>query len=177
MGLAVSLLGDWVSKIWSIMVFLSLVNGLAYSFELIGISVSFPVISQVTLGIFMKDVNKNKNSLQGILFALVELSGSIFNFIQIPIVNNMKATNTITAYVLFEGFFYKASLKTSNLLVSGIGAIFVVMLAPVLICISIGREPKVVAKLDNRRRSSVSKPISMNKRKSLTNQSEILLRK
>ena len=157
------------------MIFISLVNGLAYSFELIGISVSFPVISQVNFGFFMKDINKK--TLQGILFALAEISGSIFNFIQIPIVNHMKATNTITAYVLFEVFFYQASLKTSNLLVSGIGAIFVVMLAPVLICISIGREPKVVAKLDNRRRSSVSKPISMNKRKSLTNQSEILLRK
>ena len=61
MGLAVSLLGDWVSKIWSVMVFISLVNGLAYSFELIGISVSFPVISQVTFDIFMKDVNKKQN--------------------------------------------------------------------------------------------------------------------
>ena len=117
MGLAVSLLGDWVSKIWSVMVFISLVNGLAYSFELIGISVSFPVISQVNFGFFMKDINKK--TLQGILFALVELSGSIFNFVQIPIVNHMKATNTITAYVLFEGNFSikLLKLKTANLLV------------------------------------------------------------
>ena len=56
-----------VNNVWLVLVLLSITNGLTYTFESIGITLCFP------------------NSAQGIVFALVELSGSLFNFVQIPI--------------------------------------------------------------------------------------------
>ena len=68
-ALAASLFG---SELWVTLVLIALVNGLVYNYECTGISINFP------------------NSSHGIIFALVELIGSLFAFVQIPITEEIK---------------------------------------------------------------------------------------
>ena len=69
---AISLFGN---EIWYTLVFISFLNGLVYSYESIAICFSFP------------------NASHGIIFALVYLVGSLFAFVQIPIIDQGKDTN------------------------------------------------------------------------------------
>ena len=66
---ALSLFGN---ELWLTLVFIALCNGLVYNYYCIGISLNFP------------------NNSQGIMFALVDLIGSLFNFVQIPITRQVK---------------------------------------------------------------------------------------
>ena len=72
LAFAISLFGN---QLWVTLVFIALVNGLVYNYECTGISINFP------------------NSSHGIIFALVELVGSLFAFIQIPITEQLKGTD------------------------------------------------------------------------------------
>ena len=71
LAFAISLFGK---EIWVTLVILSFCNGLVYCYECTGIAINFP------------------NSSQGVIFALVELTGSLFNFVQIPITEQVKGT-------------------------------------------------------------------------------------
>ena len=75
LAFAISLFGK---EIWATLVILTFCNGLVYCYECTGIAINFP------------------NSSQGVIFALVELTGSLFNFVQIPITEQVKGTGYIT---------------------------------------------------------------------------------
>ena len=64
---------------------------MTYTFETIGISICFP------------------SSSQGIIFALVELVGSVFNFIQIPLTTAVKVDKSFDSVIMFSVI---ASLST-----------------------------------------------------------------
>ena len=70
--------------IWPYLIGLTLCMGQIYMFETIGCAVNFPA------------------DAQGIIFALVELIGALFAFIQLPIINMVKARNDFKPYVYFE---------------------------------------------------------------------------
>ena len=71
LAFAISLFGN---EIWATLVILTFCNGLVYCYECTGIAINFA------------------NSSQGVIFALVELTGSLFNFVQIPITEQVKGT-------------------------------------------------------------------------------------
>ena len=80
LAFAISLFGK---EIWATLVILTFCNGLVYCYECTGIAINFP------------------NSSQGVIFALVELTGSLFNFVQIPITEQVKGTGYMSQ-VFFE---------------------------------------------------------------------------
>ena len=59
------------TSIWFYLAGLSLCMGQVYMFETIGVAVNFPLAAQ------------------GIIFALVELVGALFNMLQIPILDHV----------------------------------------------------------------------------------------
>ena len=76
--------------IWPFIVGLTLCMGQVYMFETIGCCVNFPPSSQ------------------GLVFALVELIGALFAFIQIPIVRKVEETMSSTSNLTdrYETYFY-----------------------------------------------------------------------
>ena len=73
LAFALSLFGN---QLWVTLVFIAVVNGLVYNYECTGITINFP------------------NSSHGIIFALVELAGSLFAFVQIPITEQVKGEDS-----------------------------------------------------------------------------------
>ena len=69
LAFAASLFGN---QIWVTLVLIALLNGLVYNYSNTGICFNFP------------------NASHGIIFALVELAGSLFAFVQIPITEKVK---------------------------------------------------------------------------------------
>ena len=63
---------------------MALVNGRVYNYECTGITINFP------------------NSSHGIIFALSELVGSLFAFIQIPIIEQVKGLKNFLPFKYFE---------------------------------------------------------------------------
>ena len=80
-----------IGNTWLVLIFISATNGMTYTFETIGISICFP------------------SSSQGIIFALVELVGSVFNFIQIPLTTAVKVDKSFDSVIMFSVI---ASLST-----------------------------------------------------------------
>lgn len=72
-----------IGNTWIVLVLISATNGLTYTFETIGISICFP------------------GSSQGIIFALVELVGSLLNFVQIPITTAVKQNKSFDSVTIF----------------------------------------------------------------------------
>ena len=70
--------------IWPFLVGLTLCMGQIYMFETIGCAVNFPA------------------NAQGIIFALVELIGALFAFIQFPIIDMVEARSDYQPYIYFE---------------------------------------------------------------------------
>ena len=74
LAFAMSLFGD---QLWATLVFISFLSGLVYNYESTGICFNFP------------------NSSQGTIFALVDLAGSLFAFVQIPIIKQVWDTDLV----------------------------------------------------------------------------------
>ena len=74
LAFAMSLFGD---QLWATLVFISFLSGLVYNYESTGICFNFP------------------NSSQGTIFALVDLAGSLFAFVQIPIIKQVLDTDPV----------------------------------------------------------------------------------
>ena len=72
LGFAGSLFGN---HLWVTLIFISFLSGLVYNYESTGICFNFP------------------NSCHGCIFALVDLAGSLFAFVQIPIIDQARDTN------------------------------------------------------------------------------------
>ena len=80
----VGLLGLQSLGIWPFLIGLTLCMGQIYMFETIGCSINFPA------------------DAQGVIFALVELIGALFAFIQIPIIKLVDAGDSYQPYIYFE---------------------------------------------------------------------------
>merc|ERR1712113_453316 len=78
---------------------------------------------------------------QGVIFALVELSGSLFSFVQFPITEAVKGNKDIETYIYFEIGLTCAMLLT----------------LPFMFFIAFDKSPKCIAYLD-RPRSTAMRP-------------------
>ena len=83
LALAISLIDN---ELWVTSVFIAFINGLVYNFETTGVALNFP------------------NSSHGItcIFAFIELAGSFFAFIQIPITEQVKERGSLLWTITFK---------------------------------------------------------------------------
>ena len=72
LAFAGSLFGN---QLWATLIFISFLSGLVYNFESVAISFNFPI------------------KCHGCIFAVVELVTSLFAFVQIPIIEQVRDTN------------------------------------------------------------------------------------
>ena len=74
LAFAISLFGN---ELWVTLVFIAFINGLVYNYETTGVTINFP------------------NNSHGIIFAFIELAGSLFAFVQIPITEQVKGKDSL----------------------------------------------------------------------------------
>jgi len=65
-------------------VFIAFINGLVYNYESTGVTINFP------------------NNSHGIIFAFIELAGSLFAFVQIPITDQVKGKDYLLRKISFN---------------------------------------------------------------------------
>ena len=103
-----------IGNTWLVLILISATNGMTYTFETIGISICFP------------------SSSQGIIFALVELVGSVFNFVQIPLTRAVKVDKSFDSVITFSVIAALSTLICAPILFS-IGKLYSFFFDPIII--------------------------------------------